>query len=552
VASVAVIAGLTIVTRLAGFARTLDFAWVVGSTDLGDTYQTANIVPNIVFEIFAGGALSVFVVPLLAGAVAAGDRRQVAATASAVLTWTLVLLVPLAVAVAVFAEPIMTLLGGGMGAPGLAVGARMLRVFAWQIPLYGVGVVLTGILHAHQRFGWPVIAPLLSSVTVIGVYTTFAAVNAAALSRPAASLDSLGAGLAQLSPAGEAVLSIGTTVGVAVLTLCLAIPVYGLGVRLRPTFAVTAMLRRRAAGVGAAAVVAVAAQQLGMAYLIRLANGGPDGSLVLFSLAQTVFLLPWAVFAVPLATSSFPRLAAASAAGDERGFDARLARATRAVLLAAGLGVGLLVATAVPLGRFLSGVTATHPPAGTLTFAILAFAPGLLGYGLFALFVRALHACGDARGATIGAVAGWSVTVLAGVALAGGFGPAHRVVALAAASSVGLTALGVALLAVVVRRRGAAAVAGGVRTLLVSLGGAGVAGAVGWAVGASGDSLAVMVLTSGIGGPVFGGMVAAVTAVVAFMGVVMVSDRAVARAVVGRLPFRPGLVRAGTGVEERP
>jgi putative peptidoglycan lipid II flippase len=265
-----------------------------------------------------------------------------------------------------------------------------------------------------------------------------------------------------------------------------------------------------------------------------------------------VFLLPWAVFAVPLSTSSFPQLAAASAAGDERGFDARLARATRAVLLAAGLGVGLLVATAVPLGRFLSAVTATHPPAGTLTFAILAFAPGLLGYGLFALFVRALHACGDARGAAVGAVAGWSVTILAGFILAAGVGPAHRVVVLAAASSVGLTALGAALLAVVVRRRGAAGVAGGVRTLLVSLGGAGVAGAVGWAVGASGDSLGMRVLTSGIGGPVFGGMIAAVTAVAAFMGVVVVTDRAVARAVVRRLPFRPGTVRVGIGAGERP
>ena len=50
------------------------------------------------------------------------------------------------------------------------VGAGMLRVFAPQIPLYGVGIVLAGLLQAHRRFAWPVLAPLLSSVVVIATY----------------------------------------------------------------------------------------------------------------------------------------------------------------------------------------------------------------------------------------------------------------------------------------------------------------------------------------------------------------------------------------------
>ena len=47
-------------------------------------------------------------------------------------------------------------------------------MFAPQLPLYGIGIVLTGVLQAHRRFAWPVIAPLLSSLTVIGVYLVFA------------------------------------------------------------------------------------------------------------------------------------------------------------------------------------------------------------------------------------------------------------------------------------------------------------------------------------------------------------------------------------------
>ena len=173
----ALIAVLTVASRLAGFGRTGIFTWVVGTTDLGGVYVVANTVPNIVFEIVAGGALASLVVPLLAGAVAAGDRRAVAATTGALLTWTVTLLVPLAVLVAVFAGPIVSLIIGDPTPAQRDAGARMLRVFAPQLPLYGIGIVLTGVLQAHRRFAWPVLAPLLSSLTVIGVYLLFGAVE---------------------------------------------------------------------------------------------------------------------------------------------------------------------------------------------------------------------------------------------------------------------------------------------------------------------------------------------------------------------------------------
>ena len=62
------ITGLTIVARIAGFGRTFVFLNTVGHEDLGNIYNAANTIPNIVFELVAGGALASLVVPLLAGA----------------------------------------------------------------------------------------------------------------------------------------------------------------------------------------------------------------------------------------------------------------------------------------------------------------------------------------------------------------------------------------------------------------------------------------------------------------------------------------------------
>src|SRR5262249_56053314 len=92
----ALIAVLTIASRLLGFVRTL----VLGKVAIGGlstAYLTANTIPNIIFEIVAGGALASLVVPLVAGDVARRRTRAVGATASALITWVLVILVPLAV-----------------------------------------------------------------------------------------------------------------------------------------------------------------------------------------------------------------------------------------------------------------------------------------------------------------------------------------------------------------------------------------------------------------------------------------------------------------------
>src|SRR3954452_16807926 len=108
----AVVAVVTIGARMVGFVRILVFAHTVGPTCLGDTYYTANTVPNILFDVVAGGALARLAVPLLTGPAAEGDREVADRTASALMTWTLLLLLPVTIAGLLAARPIMNLLVG--------------------------------------------------------------------------------------------------------------------------------------------------------------------------------------------------------------------------------------------------------------------------------------------------------------------------------------------------------------------------------------------------------------------------------------------------------
>ncbi|MFQ1002294.1 murein biosynthesis integral membrane protein MurJ [Modestobacter sp. SSW1-42] len=458
---------LTVLARLAGFGRTVVFTNTVGAGSTGDTYLAANTVPNVVFEVVAGGALAGLVVPMLAGGIAAGDREQVRRTASALLGWTLLLLVPLAAAVALLARPIASGLLGTGDAAQVDLAARLLLVFAPQVVLYGIGIVLTGVLQAHRRFAGPALAPLLSSVVVAGAYLLFAAIGG-------------GRDVAGLGTAAELVLGVGTTLGVVALSLSLLGPLRGLRLGLRPALRFPVGVAPRVRRLALAGVVTLAGQQLVTVVMIRLANAGaPDGTQVVVVAAMTLFLLPWAALAVPLATSVYPALSERAAAGDEAGYRRALAPATVLTVVSAAVAAAGLVAVAGPVARVFLASAADAAAAPALRDAVVAFAPGLVGYALVALLSRALYARGLWRAPAVCVTAGWLVAAVAQLVLAGLLPAADRALALGAGHSIGVTVAGAALLAVVVRVAGPGALTGVLRTGLPAVGAAVLAAAAG-------------------------------------------------------------------------
>ncbi|HEX8928088.1 MAG TPA: lipid II flippase MurJ [Actinomycetota bacterium] len=494
----ALITALTVVARIAGFARTFVFLHTVGYHDLGNIYNASNTIPNIVFELVAGGALASLVVPLLAGHVANGDHDRVNAVASALLTWVLMLLVPMAVLVALLAGPIAGLLPG-VPPDHQQTAANMLRVFAPQLPLYGIGIVLTGVLQAHHRFAWPVIAPLLSSVTVMGAYLAYA------------SIDGAKTDFAGLTRAGELTLSIGTTAGVVVLALCLLIPLSRLRLRLRPAVRFPGDEGRQAIRLGWAGAVTVGSQQVMTIVVIGLAA---STVLTLYNAAQTVFLLPWAVLAVPLATAVYPALSAAASRGDEVAYRQALSSAARATMLLAGLGAGALIAVAGPAAYLIDAAPASSGIAG--------FAPGLFGYALFALLSRALYARGATKAAAFCTAIGWVVAAGAALALAG-LGDQRQLLGLGLANTAGMSVLGLLLVYAVRRHAGAEALAGLGRAAAVGIVAAGTSALAGWAVVAGLGRLAWPQPT--VAGSLVQAVLGGLTVLVVFLAVAYPLDR---------------------------
>ncbi|MGH3497912.1 MAG: murein biosynthesis integral membrane protein MurJ [Nocardioidaceae bacterium] len=496
----ALITVLTVLARATGFVRSLVLARTVGFNCLADSYTTVNTVPNIMYEIVAGGALASLVVPLLAGAADQHDRDVVDRAASALLTWTVLVLVPLTVLVLVLAHPISAALLAGKGQEcvgSVDVASSMLRLFAPQVLLYGIGVVLTGILQAHHRFMGPALAPLLSSLVVIASYLAFAAIARR------------GTDVGTVTSTEQLVLAGGTTLGVVVLSLPLLVPTWRAGVRLRPRLSFPVGLSASARHLALAGIATLTAQQVSVVVALRLANssGAPPGTAAAFFQAQTIYLLPWAILAVPVATTVFPRLAGHTARGDAPAYARDLSGATRFVLVLSCAASAVLVATANPVARVIAQVAPGRPSVVTIQHGIIAFAIGLAGYGVFAVVSRALYAAGRARLATTVIVSGW-VTVMVGDVVISALAPAtERVAALGAGNSAGMVVTGAGLL-LALRGVAPGVIRDIVRLLLAGLVAAAVAAAVGLVAASTltgggvpaavGQAVVIAVVTSGV------------------------------------------------------
>ena len=440
----------TLASRLLGFLRWVVQAATVGSGAMAGAYSSANQIPNVFYEVVVGGALAGTVVPLLAGAIAHCQREKVRDTASGLLGLTLAVLVPLALLMALFAEPLAQLLVTSdtrMGADKAAIAywggshqlvVAFLRMFALQIPLYGLGVVLTGVLQAYNRFTWPALAPIFSSLVVMLTYGIYGA-------------------LIDAGHYAQAVLTLGwgTTAGVAALSLPLLWPVHRLGLGLRARLRLPAGTFTQLRSLAGAGIAALIAQQISVLTVVAVARCyGSAGTIAIYQYTQAIYVLPYAVLAVPLATVVYPQLAARLAAKHvSRETKDLIANSTALVTLAACVGAGALMLGA-PVAQQVFGLITTVDYMGA---ALVAFAPGLVGYALIYQLTRVLYVLDAARSAALATCLGWLVVAGASWMFSANAKGAAVLVYLGAASSAGMSLAGVALALVLARRVGARA-----------------------------------------------------------------------------------------------
>jgi len=166
----------TAASRTVGFVSVLVVAAVLGTTYLGNAYQSSNSVSNVLFELVAAGALSAVLVPTFVELLDRGDVAGMERLAGRLLGLALLLLGVLSVVGIIAAPLIADLLTRGIDEPLKAsqqqdLSTLLLRFFIPQVMLYAIGAVAVAVLYARRHLTVTAIAPNERNRTVWKVLT---------------------------------------------------------------------------------------------------------------------------------------------------------------------------------------------------------------------------------------------------------------------------------------------------------------------------------------------------------------------------------------------
>ncbi len=158
-----------IASRVLGLVRTSMFAFVFGTSVTSDAYLQAFLIPDLIFNIVAGGALSSAFIPVFTKYMI-GDKDENTAwhIASSALNLAIGVMMFLALMAIIFARQLVPLYNPGLHDPvELDLIASLTRIMLLQSIALGAGVIVTAVLNARQDFRLPAIGTVVYNVGLI-------------------------------------------------------------------------------------------------------------------------------------------------------------------------------------------------------------------------------------------------------------------------------------------------------------------------------------------------------------------------------------------------
>lgn len=376
---------ITAVSRVIGFVRVIVIAAVLGTTYLGNAFQSANSLSNVLFELLAAGALSAVLVPIFVELLDRGDQHEAEEVAGAVLGAALIVLGAVSVLGIIGAPLLARVLSAGVPASVVdaqrALTAHLLRFFVPQVLLYAFGAVAIAALHAKRRFAVTAAAPIGNTVVMVAALAALRV-----LTGPKPGFD--------LTTVERAMLVVAGTGGVVAFVAILLVACERSGFRLRPRMPrregrVFEALRHSGWGV---------ILHTGSGLLLGgavIAGAAVQGGVVAYQVAWVFFLAPYAVLAQPIHTAILPELV--GEANEPAVFAASIRWSLeRMALLVLPVAAGLM-ALSGPAMRVVSFGETGPEGASLIAAALASLAVGLFPYGAFLLLARGYYARGDSR-----------------------------------------------------------------------------------------------------------------------------------------------------------
>ncbi len=387
-----ILMGSFIASRVLGLLRNSMFAFVFGATHISDAYVQAFFIPDTIFNIVAGGALSSAFIPVFVKyMVNEKDEKTAWHVASSALNLAIAIMIALALIVIIFAGQIVPLYNPGASAAQISLTIALTRIMLLQAIALGAGVIVTSVLQARQNFLLFAVGTVLYNVGLIigllpGIY------------------------LALHGQRNDIIAVYAATFGVvlgAILQVGIQIPgLFAAGMRYSFVFdwrhpGVIQIGRQMLPRIFNAAMLSTTTfvDRYLLSFLgAVMAAGAVAGLITEYYQAFQILMLPLGVFGMAVSTAAFPTIAEYVARNRMERVRSIIMETLRGILfMSIPSSVGLIVLS-LPIiqvllehGRY--NLEGAQNAALTLTF----FAVGLAGHAAVEILTRSFYALRDSK-----------------------------------------------------------------------------------------------------------------------------------------------------------
>ncbi len=362
-------------SQVAGLIRQILATRAFGTGGAMDAFNTANIFPDLIFNLLAGGALASAFVPTFTAFLVKDDQPSAWKLASAIINLVVLTLTTLSFISSLFAPQIARLLAPHYTPAQQLLTAQLLRILLITSTVFGASGLLSGIINAHQRFWLPSLA---SAIYWVGIII----------------------GLLFFVPSqGIFGLAWGVVLG-ACLHLCIQLPdLFRLPKRhYTPTLGIGNPSVRDVVVLMGPRLISVATLQVNAVVTSIIANSLPTGSLSAIKYAFPIMTMPLVIIGSGIGIATLPTFSAQVARGEVSELRNSLTAALRGVLflaLPATLGLILL---RQPLITFLfQRGNFTSLSTEMTSWALLWYTVGLVFHCVLEILVRAFFSLRDTK-----------------------------------------------------------------------------------------------------------------------------------------------------------
>lgn len=368
------IALLTLVSRVLGFVRE-SLAGRFFTRMQTDAYFAAFAIPDFMYYLLVGGALSAAFIPVFTEYLAKGEEREGWRAASTFINSAVALLVLFAGLGMIFAGPVGRLEAPGFSGEKLALVSALTRIMFSSVAMLAVAGLLSGVLYSYQSFFTPALGPVVYNIGIIGGAILLGSnygikgMAVGVVAGAAASLFLQAWSVRRRQPMYSPLIFDFRHPGF-IRMLCLLLPAF----------------------------FGLSATQLNILFTNMMATSLPEASLSALRFANRLIQLPLGIFAAAIGTAFFPAMTRAVAEKKMSEYKETFSMGMRAILfITIPSAVGLVVLR-YPIVRLLfEGQRFTSHDTDLTAYALAFYSIGLFAHGAILLLPRAFYSLQDTK-----------------------------------------------------------------------------------------------------------------------------------------------------------